>query len=107
MPWLGASASLMFLRIAGSTTSSGKASLTSLATCWLSRVGACMVSSTPSTPSLGFRRALTSLMVPASRASPSRAKYSVWTGIRMPSLATSALTGTRPSVGGVSMRTMS
>jgi chromosome partitioning protein len=54
------------------------------------------------------REAFPELIVePASMASPSRAKYSVWTGMRMPSLATSALTETIPSEGGVSMSTMS
>jgi hypothetical protein len=66
-----------------------------------------MVSKTPSTPKIGLRRLLTSLIVPASIARPSSAKGSVCTGINTPLLATSAFIVTKPSEGGVSIMTMS
>ena len=59
--------------------------LNSFATCTFRCIRLlCMVRSIPSTPRLAENKFLTSRIVPASMARPSRAKYSVWTGTIKP-----------------------
>ena len=63
----------------------------------------CIVMTTPRIRSAGFGRARTFSIVSSRSSVPSSAKYDDWIGISRCVAATSALTVSRPSVGGQSM----
>ena len=105
-PRLVASASRMLRRMGGSTTTSPKCSRSKAATCWFSKVGACIVINTPSTRAR-IQAAADLFNRGQEHGQAFEGEIFGLHGTSTPSAAQRALMASTPRFGGVSMSTRS